>query len=323
MGNPALEEFQTRLAEQLADALLGKAAALMMAERAVADVVPLAEPVIFTKGDILRAVRAVTAGWRADYKRTRIRDAKGITQDGIDLAGPVHEPVTHIVRLHASTFIDRNETPAEQAARREYLEALLWNPEKGPPPKRVSLLELFEQDIWWVPKGAEPIRLVDMDDSHRRNLAAFLRRNAAHYKNAEWAQTVGFMTGPQGPSGDMATDAANSELHQLEEVDPLVWLSEKPLMRALIPTVYLWQPEDRPLGMLTSHAVHEDGTALVSFTSKRRRVALAAIQPPAAEQVYRDLLGGIGPAFYHLVTLEPGAELPEGTRIAFEEVADE
>jgi hypothetical protein len=319
MGNPALAEFQIKLITQFAETLLGPTAAMMVAEPNVSDEVQVSDPVTFTKGDLRRAVEKVTANWRATYERTLIRDAEGIVQDGIDLVGPVHEPITHLVRLKVSTHLDRAETAEEKADYEERLAALLWKPEKGPPPKRVSGLQLLDQDIWWIPKGNEPIRLVDMADSHRRNLAAFLRRNAAHYKNREWSEMLWLMVGPLGPRGDGAVDAAESCLYGLDREDPLVWLAEKPLLRALIPTVYLWQAPRRVDGWVTCHAVVEDGRVLASSTSKRRRVAMADIQQSkTVAQTYRDAFGGVGPAFYRLVTLAAEEPLPEATRRVYE-----
>jgi len=324
MGNPALAEFQTRLAEQLADALLDRAAAMMVAETNVPGDAQITVPVTFTKDDIVNAVKKVTAGWRAKHNRMLIRDAKGVVLDGSNFESPGQDPITHFVRLEVSTFFDRDETPIEVATQAERLAALLWKPEDGPPPKGVGGLQLLDQDTWWVPKDSRPMHLVDMTGTHQRHLAAFLRRNAAHYKNAEWIEAVSFMTGPLGPGGDMATDAAESELHQLENADPLTWLSEKPLMRALIPTVYLWQVPGRLHGKVTCQAVHECGALLASVSNKRRRVAMAGIvSSPNAQKAFRELFGGIGPAFYRTVELAAGEDLPEATRIAFGEKADE
>lgn len=316
MGNPALEEFHTRLSEQLADALLDETAAMMVADRNVPDEVLITHPVTFTKGNIRLAVEKITQGWQAKLNRNLFRDANSGVHDGMDLQGPYEDPVTDIVRLEVSAFYDRNETPEESTRRQDHLAALTWKPEQGPPPKSVSVSQLLDQNIWWVPRGAQPIRLVDMEESHRRNLAAFLRRNAAGYKEREWLHTAALMAGPLGPSGDMAQNAAESELDRLVNVDPLLWLSEKPLLRALIPTVYLWQA-GRVDGLAHCYAVHEDGSVIANFACKRRRTALAAIRPPAAEKAYREALGGIGPAFYQLVALKAQQALPEATARAF------
>lgn len=325
MGNPALTEFQATLAEQLADALLGKTAAMMVAEPNVPGEVQIAEPVTFTKGDVVRAVEKITTNWRAKYNRDMIRDADGVVQNGMDLVGPVREPATTVVRLEVSTHLDRTETPAEIAKREEQEAAYFWKPEEGPPPKRVTSMQLLNQDIWWVPKNAAPLRLADMADSHRRNLARFLCRNAAHYKQIEWSNMLQSMTGPLGPSGDAAIDSCERELDMLEREDPLDWLGDKPLMQALVPTVYLWQT-DMDDGQVACHAVREDGLLIITGHARRSRSkAITVAQPPGVQQeaAYRKHLGGIGPAFYRLVTLPLGHALPEPTRIAFEEGIDE
>lgn len=304
MGNPALKEFQAKLAEQLADALFDELGHHLDA------------------ASLLRTVEKITADWHANHNRNMLRDARGVLHDGTDLQSNVYEPFTPLVRLKVSTFFDREETAEEKNEKAERAAAFFWKPEDGPPPKRVGLLQLLEQNIWWIPKDSAPIKLVDMADSHRRNLAGFLRRNAAHYKNVELDSMFWSMAGPLGPSGDMAQDAAESTLNELENEDPLEWLGEKPLMQALVPTVYLWLAVTDD-GKVFARAVREDGLLVASFTAKRRRTAVAAVRPPAAEEAYREHLGGIGPAFYHLVTLGPDDALPEATRIALEEKVDE
>lgn len=87
-------------------------------------------------------------------------------------------------------------------------------------------LDILYQDVWWKDATGRRVRLVDMTKRHRRNLLAFLRRNAA---SIELADGIISLTGPFAPRGDMASDAADHALDQRGE-DPVGWLETTPFV---------------------------------------------------------------------------------------------
>jgi hypothetical protein len=122
--------------------------------------------------------------------------------------------------------------PSELAKREERMAAYFWRPEDGPPPKQVSTLQLLDQGTWWMPNEGPPIKIEDMDPSYRINLTRWLFRRAELLKNRE---VLSLLTGPQ-PSGDMACDAFDGMVSQIEESNAKVWLRETELMRKLLST---------------------------------------------------------------------------------------
>jgi hypothetical protein len=210
MGNPALDEmrsiFAQRLTQQLPDV----------------DVQRLYD-----------AVTACTQDWTAKRSASHFRDANGVVQDGADLVTGVHKPITELVRLTVAWQHTRNKTAEESTEERERVDAMLWRPQDGPPPRRVPITRLLEQRTWWRPRDADPIRLVDMEPSHRHHLLGFLRRNAARYKSAAEWNMFGMMSGPMGPSGDMATDAVEGIMDELIDQRPEVWIDQQPLAKRL------------------------------------------------------------------------------------------
>lgn len=211
MGKPALEEFRERFTETLMETLTDVGA-----------------------NRIRAAVDKATEDWDAKIDHDLVRDALGKVVD--EVRAPqikTVEPVTRIVRITVTGRIVRDETDAERQAHEERIEAALWHPEDGPPPKRVSAVRLLEQRVWWVPREEPPIKLKDMAPSHRKHLLAFLRRNAARYKQYAEVQFIGLATGPMGPGGDAATDAVNSAMDELFNQSPKDWLEEQPLVKRL------------------------------------------------------------------------------------------
>lgn len=47
-----------------------------------------------------------------------------------------------------------------------------------PPPADTSIADLLEQDVWWVTRKGEVLKLDDMEPSHRAHTLAYLQRNA-------------------------------------------------------------------------------------------------------------------------------------------------
>lgn len=111
----------------------------------------------------------------------------------------------------------------------------------GPPPPGVGILSLLEQAEWWRmrdpsadpgtrPAPAVPIRLEDMDHTHRLGLLGFLRDRAEHFKaRADWRMAAG-----PGPSGDAACDAFDAACDEQWGTSAAEWLERQPLVRALV-----------------------------------------------------------------------------------------
>lgn len=94
---------------------------------------------------------------------------------------------------------------------------------------RTTLVERLNQSEFWYTADGRAIRPADMEPQHRQNTIAWLER---HAQSLHFQYTWSLIHGPQ-PSGEMACDAFDSMLDELEEQDPLEWLNEQPLMQAL------------------------------------------------------------------------------------------
>jgi hypothetical protein len=105
---------------------------------------------------------------------------------------------------------------------------------------------MLSQDVWWRPRNAEPLRVKDMEPSHRSNTLEYLLRNAVRYKTAAENEFASLISGPMGPSGDMACDAVDSVMDELLEQTPLAWMEEQPLVRKLTKLV----KKDRKNGLI-------------------------------------------------------------------------
>lgn len=219
MGNPALDEFRERFTQQLVDHI---------DEHSGGRVDP----------DALRvALDAATDGWRVTADRDLIRGADGHVQNGTNLVTDITEPAVHLRRLTVTARLTREETPEEADEIRQRIERrhAAWAWEAGdhtqPPPTGVDILAMLKQRVWWRPKDSEPARLVDLAPSHRAHLLAFLRRNAAHYKDAsEW----GLINSIDGSHhGDVAGDALDSMVDELMGTSPQDWIEQRPLVKRL------------------------------------------------------------------------------------------
>lgn len=109
------------------------------------------------------------------------------------------------------------------------MQALVWEPEDGPPPASVSALQLLGQDVWWITKNKRKLRVEDMGISHARNLLAFLLRHAEQYR---LKHETGLLRGPQ-PSGEMASYAFDDACYSLFNQPAEDWMMEFPLLQAL------------------------------------------------------------------------------------------
>jgi hypothetical protein len=136
-----------------------------------------------------------------------------------------------------------------------------------------TIRRLLAQDEIWHPKNANPIRLQAMAPSHRRNLLAWLRRRAPRLKESTaWS----YLTGP-GPSGDMACDAFDRELDELDAQDPQAWLAEQPLVIRLANLI----AADRAAA-LRAAAGHIPAGADAALRRQRRAAAQRAYQALAS-----------------------------------------
>lgn len=166
---------------------------------------------------------------------TMLVDREGYTleRDGADWVlnrpdGTVHEAGP--AHWNAWAHMDGTWTEVRFSAEtEERLAALFWEPEMSPPPARVGMIRLLEQDVWWKPKDGDPVRVEEIDDRWRGNLIRFLERRAERLK---FKYELSLITGPQ-PSGDMACDAFDSACSALFDQSALEWLRDQPLYRRL------------------------------------------------------------------------------------------
>jgi hypothetical protein len=186
---------------------------------------------------LLEAVQAVTAHfWHVKRISTLIRDANGVVHDGMSYGGTIApDPVTSLYGLTVSARYARALTGDEQHAQERRHAALIWSVGDGatPPPAGVGVTTLLEQDVWWKPAKADPIRLDDMAVTHQANMLDWLYRRAQRFHEREIGQFASLLSGPLGPSGDGAVDGAEREFDQLCEQDAVTWMGEQPLARRL------------------------------------------------------------------------------------------
>jgi hypothetical protein len=140
---------------------------------------------------------------------------------GIIDAGPVHWDDLKIA-IHGK-FCDMSKVTYERP------KVATWRPEDGPPPERITTMQLLEQDIWWKPKEKPPLRIEDMEQGHIQNLHAFLLRRAPQLK---LRYEMRMFSGPQ-PSGDAACDAFDDGMSELWRQSPEDWILLYPLMKKL------------------------------------------------------------------------------------------
>jgi hypothetical protein len=92
-----------------------------------------------------------------------------------------------------------------------------------------SLVRRLHQGEMWVAQDGRALPLVDMDPDHRRNLLAWLRRNA---KRLKWSEEMSLCLGPQ-PSGDAASDCFDAMLDRLAATPAAEWIEDLPLVARL------------------------------------------------------------------------------------------
>lgn len=88
-----------------------------------------------------------------------------------------------------------------------------------PPPADAKMSDLLDQNVWWVTRKGEQIKLDDMEPSHRANTLAYLQRNARKIVD--------------GAYGGYMADAPEHVQRAFEQGDPWVTLSESPLVSRL------------------------------------------------------------------------------------------
>jgi hypothetical protein len=182
-----------------------------------------------------RAARAITRDW----------DITRVDTPESDIHPLAEQKHGHYLRI---TTDWQPETPGETADRqaREAARHWAWGDHDDPPPERVNILDLLEQDTWWrarvepwtewekrhACKLTEPVRLQPADDpddpwrdikvmdlDHKVALLAWLRRNA-NSLHARLATRFG--------------DAPDDVWFSWEREDPHEWLEDQPLVKALV-----------------------------------------------------------------------------------------
>lgn len=91
--------------------------------------------------------------------------------------------------------------------------------------------QILHQDEFWIDASGTRLRLTEMDPSHCANTIKWIIRTLPRLAEQD---TFQMLSGP-GPSGDMANDAFDGELSQLEHIagNAASWARETPLVKAL------------------------------------------------------------------------------------------
>jgi hypothetical protein len=96
---------------------------------------------------------------------------------------------------------------------------------------RPGWYELLHQDEIWIDRDGAEIRLDDMSPRYCGNVLSLVVRAAPSYLERLWFS----MASSPGPSGDMASDAFDSEMDRLLDAqkDPARWAESTELVQAL------------------------------------------------------------------------------------------
>ncbi|NUT90827.1 MAG: hypothetical protein HOY78_02240 [Saccharothrix sp.] len=183
-----------------------------------------------------QVVNAITVGWSATKNEDYFRDTAGHVLDGSNLLkhGPgVGEPVEHVhgVRFEVITpFRELNADEAAERDRRRLASRWVYGDHKTPPPPGVSVLDLLDQQKWWVTKDGKAMRLREMSPGHRANLLALLERKAVELRKTEnWRYIT-------ADAPDEVVDAAIAEEVAPDErkrKQARKWLHQQPLVKRL------------------------------------------------------------------------------------------
>jgi hypothetical protein len=107
-----------------------------------------------------------------------------------------------------------------------------------------NFLDTLEQEEWWYGQDGYPYRISEMEQSHRINVLAFLRRRAKNlYDRHQW-QEFRFMQD--------APEEVFTEWMRGISSDPVEWLNKMPLMQALERAV---REHDTVDGEVVSHEI--------------------------------------------------------------------
>jgi hypothetical protein len=113
----------------------------------------------------------------------------------------------------------------------------------------MGLIDSLEQDEFWFGQDARPYRIKDMEQRHRLNVLAMLRRRAESlYDHKQWLDFGDLRNAP-----DEVMDAYYAELPQ----DPLKWINSRPLVIAMEKAV-------RDYGTVDGEVIAEDQRELSS-----------------------------------------------------------
>lgn len=92
-----------------------------------------------------------------------------------------------------------------------------------------SLLETLQQDVMWYGQDGYPYRIDAMEQAHRVNVLAFLRRRATNlHTRWVWREERVMLDAP-----DQVFNAWYAERCRMIEDHSLEWLNRRPLVRAL------------------------------------------------------------------------------------------
>lgn len=182
------------------------------------------------------AAWAVTHNWRVERINTPNKDHHSLAE----------VPYGHYLRISTDW---QPETLGETTEREARHEARMWglsHDDDQPPPPRTRILDLLDQDIWWLARvdgRATSMRLADMGFDHKVSLLAWLRARASRF---------------HGQLGTWLGDAPDDVWASWSREDSAEWLEDQPLIKALVwhttpvgCAPLTWQPlREAPAGRL-------------------------------------------------------------------------
>lgn len=95
-----------------------------------------------------------------------------------------------------------------------------------------NVYALLAQDVYWEAEK-RPVLIDQMTPAHVHNLLAWLERRASKLHEGYIFRVLISASGDYGPRGDMACDAFDHGIEQLDRTAPETWLNEQPLVKKL------------------------------------------------------------------------------------------
>lgn len=169
----------------------------------------------------------------AEFGRRGVIDVDGVLEA---LAG-IESGDLDLIPRHRREIDDLFEYFAEATATPQPLVFREARPDGLPSGPLVGVVDMsvpiWERTEVWRTAGDVFKPFEAMDEQHIVFCIRWLRRRARQLKDRAWQREVRFISGPLGPGGDMACDAADAYVEGLLTTPAHEWIEGTPAVRAL------------------------------------------------------------------------------------------